>query len=155
MPDIHKEAGAEVVIKDLISLLISKKENVSLIAYKKPRDLEKLRVKYYKLGSHGKIALVRLFFLLLRVDEDIFISTCLGPIDFVILLAAKIKTKKVVHYIASDMDLGKQSGILMKLGQFSILRSDVIFCQKEEQREVLKEKWGLDKNVFFIGKIIV
>ncbi|KYC45390.1 MAG: hypothetical protein APG12_01162 [Candidatus Methanofastidiosum methylothiophilum] len=155
MPDIHKEAGAEVVIRDLISLLISKEEKVSLIAYENHPDLEKLDLKFYKLRSHGKVALLRLFFLLIRIEEKIFISTCLGPIDFVILLAARLKRKKVVHYIASDMDLEKQKGLLMKLGQFSILRSDVIFYQKEEQREILKEKWGLDKNVFFIGKIII
>jgi len=156
MLEIYKEAGAELSMRDLISLLIDKKENIALVAYKLPYVFEKLKIEFYKINKRSPLLLtyLSLFIAILRIKGDVVISKSLGFIIFPIWLASRISRKKFVFCISSDFDLEKQKSIKMKMGQFAAFRADLIFYQKYEQKEVLENVWNKEK-ISFLGRVVI
>jgi len=156
MLEIFKEAGAELSMRDLISLLINNNEKITLVAYKLPYALENLDFEFHKINKRSPLLLtyLSLFINILRIKGDIIISKSLGFIIFPIWLASRISRKKFVFCISSDFDLEKQKTIKMKIGQFAALKADLIFYQKQEQKEVLENVWNKGK-ISFLGRVTI
>lgn len=141
-----------VLVDDFGQPAVLKKDNVELIRYGKAE----------KRGPVGKAAAVIARNLqLLTLDADVFIFTTAHPmLGKLVLLQKLLKGRKVIFRLSSDLNTDleyyrKRNGLMSYLYySFGLRHASAIVSQTEKQRNLLKEKLGLDSTIIPNGFII-
>jgi glycosyltransferase involved in cell wall biosynthesis len=93
------------------------------------------------------VQIPRLFRVMKRVDADVYIRACAGPMAGIVAFFCKIYKKKFMYMIAHWMDVdntyitkNKIKGLLYK---YALFNSDLIIAQNLEQQYLLQENHHL------------
>ena len=98
------------------------------------------------------------FFLLVKINPNIIITTTFNPIVGVTSLYKKIFKKKHIHRSANDLDVNmsriKENGLSGKIFKYGLEHANTVLCQNNFQQTMLKKnheiKAVMFKNVFRI-----